>query len=515
MKYKYPVEMRILFVFRLLVFFIRPCACVLLALPALSLRRPMISRYRRRQLRAVLLPLLIVVLFLYFLPGQPSKLEERAAFTDRNVDPSIAATATATAATATANKLSKQRPSSSDADDPDFPVSSKRPYTPDPNVDLDTSVGFSQLLRPGKLKPFPAHQQKTSLSSSSPSSSSSSTHSPPTPAESQQIFSSSPNAATSTSTTSQADTIHECLRDYSNEYPSLLDCVQKVNKESPIRNQEMFSGGQVVIALLVHKRADYLVSVLESLRKTHGISHATLIVSHDGYFPEVESVIQTVNFCRVKQIYHPYSKDLRDSDATSSVRLLPGNPRTTLEYDWKTAKSPFLMDERLVQAAPKHHYLWLWNALFQEDSFLRSSGGALSAPEATTVLFLEDDHYVSNDILIQLPRVLKAQKEHCPECFSVNLGFHAKDQNRKPIKSHWQVVNFKNFDNIGLVMTDRQFSILRGQNFREFCEHNDYNWDLTLFHFARARKIPDASLTMAVSRVVHIGYVPIISGSLN
>ena len=62
-----------------------------------------------------------------------------------------------------------------------------------------------------------------------------------------------------------------------------------------------------VWVMVVHRRVEYLRVVLEAMSRVAGIEEVLLVVSHDGFFPEVDALIRAVTFCRVKQIYLPYS----------------------------------------------------------------------------------------------------------------------------------------------------------------------------------------------------------------
>ncbi|CAI5537252.1 unnamed protein product [Closterium sp. Naga37s-1] len=66
----------------------------------------------------------------------------------------------------------------------------------------------------------------------------------------------------------------------------------------------------IVIVLLVHNRPAYLNRTLDALSKVDGIQHALLIVSHDGFYPPMHALVQSISFCRVKQLYFPFSPHL-------------------------------------------------------------------------------------------------------------------------------------------------------------------------------------------------------------
>lgn len=60
-------------------------------------------------------------------------------------------------------------------------------------------------------------------------------------------------------------------------------------------------------SLQVHKRITYLRHLIVSLAQARDISKAMLIFSHDFYHEEINELVQSVDFCKVMQIYYPYS----------------------------------------------------------------------------------------------------------------------------------------------------------------------------------------------------------------
>lgn len=55
----------------------------------------------------------------------------------------------------------------------------------------------------------------------------------------------------------------------------------------------------VVIVVQVHDRANYLKILLDSLRKVKGIEKTLLIFSHDVFSEQLNSIVETIDFCPV------------------------------------------------------------------------------------------------------------------------------------------------------------------------------------------------------------------------
>jgi hypothetical protein len=57
----------------------------------------------------------------------------------------------------------------------------------------------------------------------------------------------------------------------------------------------------------IHDRITYLRHLIVSLAQARGISQALLVFSHDYYDEEINNLVQSVDFCKVIQIFYPYS----------------------------------------------------------------------------------------------------------------------------------------------------------------------------------------------------------------
>lgn len=69
----------------------------------------------------------------------------------------------------------------------------------------------------------------------------------------------------------------------------------------------------------------------------------------------------------------------------------------------------------------KHHWWWKANRVFDQLEITRFHTGL--------VLFLEEDHYVSEDFLYVLDIMKKKSKELCPKCNILSLGTYLKTFN--------------------------------------------------------------------------------------
>jgi hypothetical protein len=66
----------------------------------------------------------------------------------------------------------------------------------------------------------------------------------------------------------------------------------------------------LVILVQIHSRISYLKELIASLNETRHIEHALVIFSHDIYDPEMNRLVEAIDFCATLQIFYPYSMQL-------------------------------------------------------------------------------------------------------------------------------------------------------------------------------------------------------------
>ncbi|RWS19636.1 hypothetical protein B4U80_08067, partial [Leptotrombidium deliense] len=66
----------------------------------------------------------------------------------------------------------------------------------------------------------------------------------------------------------------------------------------------------IIIAIQVHNRSNYLKTTLDSLAKVKGIEKTLLIFSHDVFDPKINVIVRSIKFAKVMQIFYPNSTQL-------------------------------------------------------------------------------------------------------------------------------------------------------------------------------------------------------------
>ncbi|CAL7938128.1 unnamed protein product [Xylocopa violacea] len=231
------------------------------------------------------------------------------------------------------------------------------------------------------------------------------------------------NGSTSSLSNASADALTEF------EITEIRRNIERANAEQRVYNEESFgplASDAPVIVIQVHTRLTYLRHLIVSLAQAKGIEQTLLVFSHDVWHPEINYLVQSVDFCRVMQIFYPHSMQ-------THPRSFPGEdpndcPRNIRKEQALTlgcinAKHPDLYghyrEAKFTQT--KHHWWWKANRVFDQLSITRNHTGM--------VLFLEEDHYVAEDFLHVLRLMERTCKHSCERCNVLSLGTYLKTYN--------------------------------------------------------------------------------------
>jgi alpha-1,6-mannosyl-glycoprotein beta-1,2-N-acetylglucosaminyltransferase len=255
--------------------------------------------------------------------------------------------------------------------------------------------------------------------------------------------------------------------------PQQSDLSLKVEKLNglPPRNLDLYPNlakDAIIVVLYVHNRPQYLKVVVESLSKVVGINETLLIVSHDGYFEEMNKIIGGIRFCQVKQIYAPYSPhlfpnsfpgvsagDCKEKD-DAKEKHCEGNPD-----QYGNHRSPKIV-------SLKHHWWWMMNTVWDGLNETRAHSGH--------ILFIEEDHFIFPNAYrnLQILTTLKPMK--CPDCYAANLA----PSDVKSRGEEWESLIAERMGNIGYTFNRTVWRKIHNKA-SEFCFFDDYNWDITMW----------------------------------
>ncbi|WOK99689.1 hypothetical protein Cni_G08401 [Canna indica] len=239
----------------------------------------------------------------------------------------------------------------------------------------------------------------------------------------------------------------------------------------PPRNMDLFPNlakDHTKIVLYVHNRPQYLQVVVRSLSAVEGIGETLLIVSHDGYFAEMDRIVQGIRFCQVKQIFAPYSPHLF-SDSFPGVS--PGDCRD--KDDPAVKKCNGTADQYGNHRSPKivslkHHWWWMMNTVWDGMDETKGFSGH--------ILFIEEDHYIYPNAYRNLQLLIGLKPLKCPACYAANLA--PSDVNSKG--EGWDMLVAEKIGNVGYTFNRTVWGKIH-MKAKEFCSFDEYNWDITMW----------------------------------
>ncbi|KAK2985677.1 hypothetical protein RJ640_011905 [Escallonia rubra] len=250
-----------------------------------------------------------------------------------------------------------------------------------------------------------------------------------------------------------------------------LSILLEKRNQLPPRNIDLFPNlpkDHITIVLYVHNRPQYLQIVVQSLSQVIGINETLLIVSHDGYFEEMNRIVEGIKFCRVKQIYAPYSPhvfpvgfpgvspaDCRDKENPNKNHC----EGTADQYG--NHRSPKIV-------SLKHHWWWMMNTVWDGLKDTKQHSGH--------ILFIEEDHFIFPNAYRNLQLLTTLKHKKCPNCYAANLApFDVKLRGEG-----WESLIAERMGNVGYAFNRTIWRKIH-RKAREFCFFDDYNWDITMW----------------------------------
>lgn len=82
----------------------------------------------------------------------------------------------------------------------------------------------------------------------------------------------------------------------------LGELIKMSNERQLISHEASFgplSSHDAVLVIQVHNRGQYLLALIESLRKVKGIEKCLVIFSHDLFDTRINTIVENINFCKV------------------------------------------------------------------------------------------------------------------------------------------------------------------------------------------------------------------------
>ncbi|XP_063703413.1 alpha-1,6-mannosyl-glycoprotein 2-beta-N-acetylglucosaminyltransferase isoform X2 [Culicoides brevitarsis] len=283
--------------------------------------------------------------------------------------------------------------------------------------------------------------------------------------------------------------------------------ISRYNEAQMVLNEDLYGplqNNSVIIVVQVHKRVKYLRHLIISLAQARDISKTLLVFSHDYYDEEINELVQSIDFCKVIQIFYPYSiqthpHEFPGEDPNDCPRDV--KKEEALKLNCNNAQHPDLYGHYREAAftQTKHHWFWKTNTVFD--------GLEVTKYHTGLVVFLEEDHYVAEDFLYVLNMMQQKSRESCPKCNILSLGTYLKTFNYYTYSSKKAEITpwISSKHNMGMALNQTTWHQIKSCAIH-FCNYDDYNWDWSLQHLSQ-QCLENKLYAMVVKgpRVFHIG----------
>lgn len=225
---------------------------------------------------------------------------------------------------------------------------------------------------------------------------------------------------------------------------------------------------RIVIVLYVHNRPQYLKLVVDSLSKVVGISETLLIVSHDGYFEEMNEIIRGIKFCQVKPIFAPYSPHLFHDSFPGVSSMDCKDKDDPIKKHCKGTSDQYGRHRSPKIVSLKHHWWWMMNTVWDGLRETYEYDGH--------ILFIEEDHFIYPNAYRNLQLLIELKQTKCPDCYAANLA----PCDVKSRGEQWESLIAERMGNVGYTFNRTVWRKIH-RKAEEFCSFDDYNWDITMW----------------------------------
>eukprot|EP00897_Mesotaenium_endlicherianum_P009209 jgi/Mesen1/8316/ME000457S07513 len=299
------------------------------------------------------------------------------------------------------------------------------------------------------------------------------------------------------------------------EWPPANEVSARLERRNrlPPRNsaRHRLADERVVIVLYVHNRPRYLQLTLEGLSRVAGISETLLVVSHDGFYEEMDELVRSIAFCQVKQIYSPFSPHLFvDEFPARAPGDCKGNEALLSSLTCNCTGEPdaFGNFRNPKMTSLKHHWWWMMNTVWDGLPETRGFRGHL--------LFLEEDHFLFPNALRTAQRLAALQPVLCPACVAVALApsdvssagereqQQQLQQDKEEEEGGKESFVVERLGNVGYAFNRSTWERLHDAA-EAFCTFDDYNWDVTLAAAVTSTWRSARALRWSRTSALHIG----------
>lgn len=224
---------------------------------------------------------------------------------------------------------------------------------------------------------------------------------------------------------------------------------------------------KLIIAYYVYNRPSYFQQSLESLSRVKGIEDCLLIISHDSANEDMHQLVYNISFTKhVIQLHHP-----RTIDHKSGLLKL------------------------------KDHWWWYIGEIF--NKIVPVIKHAQSTHVEPYVLFLEEDHVVSSDLVSTAQGLISQLDSSCSHCWGFSLYAHDAVVDQPSADLLTTTIGRVGFPSTAYAFNSHFWNAFK-LNEEEIWKCQD-GWDVTTAYLQYWSSLPVAYLQSKISRVKNIG----------
>lgn len=261
--------------------------------------------------------------------------------------------------------------------------------------------------------------------------------------------------------------------------------IEANNRKETILNYEMYGPikkNTVVLVVFVRETSLALRFMLLSLSQVKGIQDVLLIFSHLYYDDQANALIKTIDFCRVLQIYYPYSLQLHpdsfpgftSGDCPYYVNLKLAefmNCTGVQSYDIHGRyRNPHLSEK-------KHYWWWTANQVFENLTCTDGHDG--------TFIFIDDYYFLIEDLIYMtvFMKNLSAKITRCDFLSLASTHLVTRDKHDAVEVTTWDPVKHS-----GVLAFDLSVWNNIVSHYNHFCSIDDNSWAQSLSYVSMNRR---------------------------
>lgn len=281
----------------------------------------------------------------------------------------------------------------------------------------------------------------------------------------------------------------------------LVNQIRTFNEKETIQNLESFgkiTEKTIIIVILVDKFSNNFKILLTSLSQIYGMDEVFLIFSHSYFDENLNSMIRSIEFCRVLQIYYPYSIQTHQNEFPGYSQ---SDCRNNRKFRSKCTGSTQDMRGRFREPSRsenKHHWWWAANTVFSDLSSTQDHKGL--------VIFMEGNFILSEDF-IYMASFMKTIADSPPSVEFLTFG-DAKIPSEMDLADFYSLREyFWTPTETGVIAFDiRAWDSIVG-HYDVFCTFDDASWQRSLYFISVTRRdgIRYKTLSTFIPRVYKLG----------